>query len=276
VSSFERDNLRFNFEEYGSGVPLIFSHGLGGNLALVRDLIGPLEGARVVVYDNRGHGGTSGAGDPRKLTFASMADDVAAVLDHLRIESAVIGGESMGAGIALAFWKRYRQRVRALILSRPAWLNVPYPPNLAILGTMARLLDELGREPAPAHFAQSADFMQIKASYPETAKSLMRSLQDPANSNLSLVYKTIPASVPFEKFEDLGGIDAPTLVLASHDDPLHPFACASRLAAAIPGATLQEFPSKNESVDEHRRVFRRRVSEFIASFPAGSSPASRR
>ena len=93
----------------------------------------------------------------------------------------------------------------------------------------------------------------------------MSRLQDPTNSNLAVVYKSIPASVPFERFEDLAGIDVPTLVLANHDDPLHPFECAFRLAAAIPGATLQVLPSKNESVEAHRMAFRHRVSEFIAS-----------
>lgn len=115
MSSFEHDDLIFSFEEYGSGIPLIFSHGLGGNLTQMRDLLGPLEGVRVIVYDNRGHGRTTGAVDSGKLTFACMADDMAAVLDRLRINSAVIGGESMGAGVSLAFWRRHRSRVRALI-----------------------------------------------------------------------------------------------------------------------------------------------------------------
>ena len=48
MSSFQRDNLSFSYEEYGRGVPLIFSHGLSGSLALVRDLLGPMEGVRVV------------------------------------------------------------------------------------------------------------------------------------------------------------------------------------------------------------------------------------
>jgi pimeloyl-ACP methyl ester carboxylesterase len=263
MSTFERDGLQFNYEEYGSGVPLIFSHGLGGNLALVRELFGPMEGVRIVLYDNRGHGLTSGAGDPNKLTFATMADDMAAVLDHLSIKSAVIGGESMGAGISLQFWKRHKQRVRGLILSRPAWLNDPYPPNLAILGTAARFIEEFGHEHAPSQFAQCSEFLRLKATNPETANSLLSRLQGPAN--LALVLKTIPASVPFESFEELREVNTPTLVIANRGDPLHPYECAERLAGAIPGATLQEIPSKNESVEEHRKLFRRRVLEFIVS-----------
>lgn len=261
----KHDDLSINLEEYGSGLPMIFSHGLGGNLSLMRDLIGPLEWVRVVLYDNRGHGRTSGASDPGKLTFALMADDMAAVLDHLDIDSAVIGGESMGAGISLAFCRRHPQRVRALILSRPAWLNNGYPPNLAILAAIAKLIDEFGREEAPARVAQSSAFKQLNALYPETTRSLMRSLQDTTNPNLAIVYETIPAYVPFASFEELRSINAPCLLLASHDDPLHPFEYARRLAEAIPGATLREITSKNHSVDEYRRDFRSQLSNFIHS-----------
>jgi pimeloyl-ACP methyl ester carboxylesterase len=259
------DDMSFNFEEHGSGVPLIFSHGLGGNLTLMRELIGPLEGVRVICYDNRGHGRTSAASDPSKLTFASMADDMAAVLDRLGIDSAVIGGESMGAGISLAFWRCHPRRVRALILGRPAWLNTSYPPNLAILAAIAKLIHEFGRGEAPARFAQSDAFKQLNASYPETARSLMRSLQDATNPDLAAVYETIPASVPFASFEELRSINAPCLLVASQDDPLHPFDYARRLAEVIPGATLQEMTSKNHSVDEYRRDFRHHISKFIHS-----------
>jgi pimeloyl-ACP methyl ester carboxylesterase len=263
MGSFERDGLQFNYEEYGSGIPLIFSHGLGGNLTQARELIGTLEGVRVVIYDNRGHGSTSGTVDGNTLTFACMADDMAAVLDHLGIETAVVGGDSMGAGISIAFWSRHQRRVRRLILSRPAWLATPEPPNLAILGFIAKLIDDVGCEQAPARLEESAEFGRLKTSYSETAKSLMRTLRESCGTELASVYKGVPASVPFENCDQLSSIAVPTLILANFDDPIHPFAYARRLAAAIPSATLREIPSKNRNVDEHRRDFRGSVSEFI-------------
>lgn len=274
MSIFNRDGLSFNFEEFGSGAPLIFSHGLGASLVMTRDLIGQLKGVRVIIYDNRGHGRTSGAGDASRLTFTTMAGDMAALLDHLKIDSAVVGGESMGAGISIAFWKHHRKRARGLILTRPAWLSSSYPPNLAILGTMGKLITEFGREQAPAHFARSDAFRQLRASHPGTANSLARILEDPTNKNLAIVYEKIPASTPYENVEELKGIDIPTLVIANRNDPLHPFDCAERLAAAIPGAKLHEIPSKYESLEEHRNAFRRLVTEFIHTlrFPQAITP----
>ena len=263
MAFMERDRLKFNFEEVGAGIPLIFSHGLGGNLAQMRDLIGPMDGARVILYDNRGHGRTTGALNPANLNFDAMADDMASILDHLGVESAVVGGVSMGAGISIAFWRRHSHRARALILSRPAWLNRPYPANLMVLGDIAKLFDELGPEAALPHVEKLEAFAAMRRSFPEAASALMQNLENAKDSSVAMTYRTILASVPFRDFSDFAGIRVPALVLANHDDPIHPFELAQRLAAGIPGSTLLEFPSKHLSFAEHQEGFRLRVAEFL-------------
>jgi len=50
------------------------------------------------------------------LSMEQHADDLAALLDHLAIERAVVAGLSMGGYIAFAFWRRHRERVQALVL----------------------------------------------------------------------------------------------------------------------------------------------------------------
>ena len=69
--------------------------------------MGDLPGVRVILYDNRGHGRTSGIGDASRLTFPLMAEDMAALLDHLAVPAAAVGGVSMGAGISMAFCLKY-------------------------------------------------------------------------------------------------------------------------------------------------------------------------
>ena len=268
MASFGRDGFIFHVEEYGSGAPLIFSHGLGGNLSQIRDLIGPMEGVRVILYDNRGHGRTSGELNPAKLSFDSMADDMVAVLDHAGISSAIVGGVSMGAGISIAFWRRHRRRAQALILSRPAWLHSPQPPNLAILGKIARLIDELGREGARAHLDRSGAFRKLQKDSPETARSVVQNLESAPSADIAVAFRTMVDSVPFADLDELKRIDLPTLVLANQDDPIHPFEYSERLAAAIPGALLREFPSKHRSTAEHQEGFRRLVAEFVRNLKA--------
>jgi pimeloyl-ACP methyl ester carboxylesterase len=262
---FHRDNIGFYFEEYGSGPAFIFSHGLGGNLAQTRELIGDLPDVHLILYDNRGHGRTSEVGDPARLKFSVMADDMAALLETLGIPAAIVGGVSMGAGIALAFSRRHKVRARALILSRPAWLNIPNPPNLSILFTIADMVQKHGRERALQLFENLDVYTLLKLSSPETARSLRELFSARSIEAIVQTLRSIPASVPFESFDKLRTIDMPTLVLGNHNDPIHPFEFAERLAASIPSAQLREIPSKSDSLKEHQDKFRSLVAEFLST-----------
>ena len=127
---FNHDGLNFYFEEHGSGIPLLFSHGLCGSLNQAKELIGSSTGFRLIVYDSRGHGKTGQAGDIDQLNFSTMAADAAVLLDLLSVKSAVIGGVSMGAGIALAFCLRYLRSVRYFLHDRDAKLCPSFDPYL--------------------------------------------------------------------------------------------------------------------------------------------------
>jgi len=77
------------------------------------------------------------------------------------------------------------------------------------------------------------------------------------------IYRSIPKSAPFQSFDELEMLNIPTIILANQNDPLHPFAYGTRLAAAIPGAHLHEFPSKSESLELHRCGFRELIGNFL-------------
>jgi pimeloyl-ACP methyl ester carboxylesterase len=259
-----RDSIEFYYEVHGSGMPLVFSHGLGGDTSQAWELLQDLPAVKLIIYDNRGHGRTTGFGDASKLTFAAMADDMAALLDTLGIFAAIIGGVSMGAGIALAFGLRNKERTKALILSRPAWLDQPFPPHLAIFPEIAQKVKVLGRESALRWFEESEYYKSLVRDFPEAAKSLLGLFAKRNMEALTFPFRFIPASTPYDSSNELEVLDVPALVLANRDDPLHPFACADTLAAALPQAHLCEFASKSQSVEEHKRQFRDHVSKFLA------------
>jgi pimeloyl-ACP methyl ester carboxylesterase len=266
---FYHNGVNFYYEVQGEGVPVVFSHGLGGDLSQVSELLGTLPQVKLVLYDNRGHGKTSGKTDPSKLTFLTMADDVAALLDQLKISTAVVGGVSMGAGIALTFSLQHGRGVRGLILSRPAWLNQPCPPNLAIFPVIADKVEQIGFKDAQEWFEQSDYFRFLKASFPATAESLSRLFPNVRAEGLIHSFRFIPASTPFLSFNELQSIKAPTLILSNRFDPIHPLAYAERLAAAMPSAQFREFASKSESVEEHKRQFHDHIIKFLESLPSG-------
>ncbi len=79
----ERDGIRFYYEVSGDGPPLVFCHGLTGNLEQPKQLLGEFPGFRLIVWDARGHGETQPAGPAEHFNFDTFARDLAALLDDL-------------------------------------------------------------------------------------------------------------------------------------------------------------------------------------------------
>lgn len=264
---FHHENLNFYFEEHGSGTPFLFSHGLAGDVEQAKELVGSVAGFRLILYDNRGHGKTSQPGAVDRLNFSTMADDAAMLLNLLSIDRAVVGGVSMGAGIALAFCLKYPHRARAAILARPAWLNKPAPPNLAMFPAIAALVQEAGLEQARKFFEQSNIYATWKEHYPPAASSIDALFAGRSPEAIVATYQAIPRSTPYHIVEALKYVDVPALVLANHNDPIHPFEYAEAWVNALPNAQLKELPSKTEGPTEHISAFRFCLREFLRDLP---------
>ena len=122
---FTRDNLNFHYLTRGRGVPFVFQHGLGGDAKRVFQLMDLPPGFRLLGLDCRAHGRTQPLGNVELLRFDSFADDIVALMDFLGESQAILGGSSMGAGVALNIALRYPARCQGLVLLRPAWLEHP-------------------------------------------------------------------------------------------------------------------------------------------------------
>ncbi len=108
--------IELAYEIEGSGPAVVLLHGYPFNRSMWREQVEALRSSyRVITPDLRGHGETSASGE--LATMDEMAQDVAALMDALNIERAVIGGLSMGGYVTLAFYRRFPLRVRALILA---------------------------------------------------------------------------------------------------------------------------------------------------------------
>jgi len=105
--------------EDGSGPPLMLLHGGLTDHRAVLPILTPLtDRYRGIAPDLRGSGRSRSSED---LTFDRLADDLARLLDHLEIDSVIIGGISSGSGPAVRFALQYPERTRALILLRPVY-----------------------------------------------------------------------------------------------------------------------------------------------------------
>lgn len=108
--------IEMAYGDDGHGAPFVLLHGFPFNRSMWDEQSRALgETCRVITPDLRGQGETTLGGGP--ATMEEMAADVAALLDELNVERAVVGGLSMGGYVALAFYRAFRERVRALVLA---------------------------------------------------------------------------------------------------------------------------------------------------------------
>jgi pimeloyl-ACP methyl ester carboxylesterase len=114
------NGLKMYYEIHGSGEPVLLLH--GAFMAITgewKDLVDELAKThKVIAVEMQGHGRT--ADIDRDITFENLANDAAALLDHLKIERADVVGYSLGGGTAIQFAIAHPQKVRkAVIISAP-------------------------------------------------------------------------------------------------------------------------------------------------------------
>ncbi|HEX9370714.1 MAG TPA: alpha/beta hydrolase [Roseiflexaceae bacterium] len=260
---FRRDDLAFHYRDQGEGLPFVFQHGLGGDVNQPFGLFTPPAGFRLLTLDCRGHGETRPLGDPDKLSYATFADDVCALLDHLQLPQVILGGISMGAGVALNLALRFPERVRGLVLSRPAGLDQPVPPNAAVFPQIAQLIQQHGAQEGLRRFKQSALYGELVSTAPDAARSLCGQFEQPRTEETAVKLARIPNTVPIPDAGALASIKVPTLVLANRQDPIHPFEYGEIIARALPQAELKELTSKSVSVEQHVQQTQHYIEQFL-------------
>jgi pimeloyl-ACP methyl ester carboxylesterase len=262
LGTLDRKGIAFSYLDRGAGAPFVFQHGLGGDATQPDGL--HHHRRRLVCLECRGHGATTPLGDPGRLSFATFADDVLALMDHLDIERALLGGVSMGAGVAARIALDHPERVTGLILVRPAWLDAPHPENLQIMGIIAGLIRERDTDDALRALEAEAAYQAIAAQAPSAAESLRGQFSRRLARARVAVLQRMPADQPLPNGSRWADITTPTLVIATHGDPIHPFATAESIAAGIPSARLHEVPSKDVDLGAHTRDIAAAIATFAA------------
>lgn len=226
--------INMNYEETGAGAPVVLLHGFPFNHSMWRGQVEALRRThRVVTPDLRGHGATSAVGDA--ATMEEMAQDVAALLDQLEVERATFGALSMGGYVALAFYRLFPHRVRALVLAdtRPqadtdeARANREQMAQRALAEGMAAIAETmLPKLLAPATLQDRPEIIarvreMILNTQPEGAAAALRGMAR-RRDQTSL----------------LSEILAPTLILVGSEDTLTPPADSELMHRKIPGSQL--------------------------------------
>ena len=263
MPTFIHDELHFHYRDEGSGLPFFFQHGLGADLMQPFSLCQRPRGIRLISFDARAHGQTTPVGPEDRISLTTFADDLRALMDHLQIRDAIVGGISMGAAITLNFTLRHPDRVVGLVQSRPAWLDSPNPWNVKMFSLIARLVREHGRFAGKTLFLDSQEYKEMLAKWPDVANSLAGQFDNPLVDETAFKFERIIHDSPCQDRREWTSIKVPTLVLGNRFDPVHPYEYAEELARLIPGAEFRGVTAKSVSLDQHNADVRSSLSEFL-------------
>ncbi len=221
---------------------------------LAADLAG--HGNRVVTLDFLGHGASDRPEEMGRYSMPEFAREAVALLDHLELEQAVVGGTSLGANVTLEVANLAPERLRGMIIEMPvldkaipACAAAFTPLLLALtLGEPAMKLLARGARAVPRQFVPFvADlFLDWVAQDPGPSGAVLQGI---------LFGRTAPDRALRQRFE------APALVIGHPRDPVHPFSDADMLASELPNARLIDANSIIEL-----RVRPERLTGKIAEF----------
>jgi pimeloyl-ACP methyl ester carboxylesterase len=262
--TLRRDDAKLRVFVRGEGPAVVFQHGLGGDEAQVAQTFPASLSCRRLTLECRGHGG-SDLGNDRPFSFAMFADDVIAAADQAGVERFVAGGISMGAGLALRLAARHPDRVRGLILVRPAWTFDKAPPNMRPITDVAQLICSHPLAEARSIFERSQTAARLKIEAPDNLNSLLGYFDRPDITRFAEVLEAIAADGPDVSEQDAGALAIPTLVIGNVLDAIHPLLMGRTLAAAIRGAVFRQVTPKASDKDRHFAEVQAAITAFLSS-----------
>lgn len=224
---------QFTVHLSGSGPRLLNLHGLTGFGERSRQ--SSPSGFELASYDQRGHGDGPRMQDPGAFQVHNFVDDAVAVLDGLGWDRVAVGGQSMGAAVAMRLALDHPDRVERLIITAPAFGAVPNP-GAQRLGNMADSIEQsvdVDEMIAAMRQRMQDDGMPVEAS------AVVESFREHHLPSLAAAIRQIHIWAPFPDLAELGEIDVPAVVLGWPDDPLHPWLLAEQTAELL-GAPLGE------------------------------------
>ena len=260
MPEFDYNGHRISYDEYGAGErPLILVHGLLMNRRMF-DRLGPAmaeRGNRVIAVDLLGHGRSERPTEMSQYSMTFFARQVEALLDHLDLEDAVIGGTSLGANVTLELAYLEPKRVKGMMIEMPVLDNALLAAAVIFTPIMIGL-----RFGEPLLKVVAAGARRIPRSNPLLDIGLDWFRQDPAASEAILEGLFLGSSAPHHQFRVQ--MEQPALVIGHRADPLHPFSDAGMLAEELPHARLIEANSILEW-----RITPKRLDGELADFLDG-------
>jgi len=230
-------------ESAGEGPPIVLCHGITATRRYVVQGSRALEraGHRVISYDARGHGESDPAPAGEGYGYPQLTGDLGRVVaaELGEGERFVLAGHSMGAHTVVSYALANRERLAGLAVIGPVYTGEISAGSLTYWDGLAAALEQGGVD----GFVDFIDDEQgIDAAWRDSVLRFTRERIGLHRHPKAIVQalREVPRSRPFDSLEQLGALELPALVVASHDDadPGHPYDAALAYAEALPQARL--------------------------------------
>jgi pimeloyl-ACP methyl ester carboxylesterase len=249
MPTLDRDGVRIHYDVAGAGPALILTHGYSSTGRMWDGQIAPLaEHFTVITWDMRGHGRSDYPADQAQYSEAATVADMAALLDAVGAEDAVVGGLSLGGYMSLAFHRAHPQRTRALLIvdTGPGYKN-----DQARDGWNANAMRRAERYEAEGLPDLAGASAEVRLARHRDATGLARAARGMLTQRDARVIESLP------------GIAIPAVVIVGANDT--PFLAASDyMAAKIPGAKKVVIPGAGHSANiDQPAAFNAALLEFL-------------
>lgn len=265
------DGSYLYFKDWGSGQPIVFSHGWPLTADAFEDqmLFLGQQGYRVIAHDRRGHGRSSQPWEGHNMD--RYADDLAELTAHLDLQDAIHVGHSTGGGEVARYIGRHgTSRVAKAVLIgavTPIMINTDFNPNGVPKSVFDGIRDGVINDRAAffkeltlAFYGYNRDGAQVSE---EVRNSFVR---QGMQGSIKALYDCIKAFSETDLREDLRKMTIPTLVIHGDDDQIVPFETCGKVAAELlPDATLKVYEVGSHGIcTTHKQQINQDLLEFIS------------
>lgn len=242
----------------GTGLPLVLIHAFANDGALWKPQIEGLAGRyRIIAPDLRGFGGSM-ATDGGAVSMDRYADDVVALLDHLNIERAVVGGISLGGYVALSYALRFPGRASGLVLANTR-AGADNPEWAGFRAALVRDIEQRGGRAVVENYGDKP----FRNDCPEEIKQFVRAMIL-RQSATGLASGTRGMAQRPDRFAALQAIHMPTLVISGTEDNYIASAEGEAMHRAIAGSRFVDIPHAGHlSNIDNADAFNAALREFL-------------